>query len=343
MSDRSFDFTVVIPVYKVEKYIRETIESVIAQSIGFEERTEIILVNDGSPDNSGDICLEFKERYPENIIYIEKENGGVSSARNAAIPYIRGKYVNFLDSDDCWSVEAFENVFRLFEEHYSETDVVGCRKEFFGAKTGFHYLDYKFESTRVIDLRKDPEFIQLDVTGAFIETEAIGSRRFSEKLKFGEDAQFVTSILLEKCTLGVCREAVHKYRKRTDGSSALQNDVKDPGYYTASPDYFLQQLLDESKEKYGKAEKFVQFTVMYELGWRIRKKDIRQYLDDDEYKRYCDKLTSILKQIDDSVIKQQRNLWKKHKIFCLMKKHGMNGAAKLFADMSGLETVYNKK
>ena len=86
MSDRSFDFTVVIPVYKVEKYIRETIESVIAQSIGFEERTEIILVNDGSPDNSGDICLEFKERYPENIIYIEKENGGVSSARNAAIP-----------------------------------------------------------------------------------------------------------------------------------------------------------------------------------------------------------------------------------------------------------------
>ena len=82
---------------------------------------------------------------------------------------------------------------------------------------------------------------------------------------------------------------------------------------------------------------------MYELGWRIRKKDIRQYLDDDEYKRYCDKLTSILKQIDDSVIKQQRNLWKKHKIFCLMKKHGMNGAAKLFADMSGLETVYNKK
>lgn len=343
MKDKSFIFTVVIPVYKVEKYLRETLDSVISQSIGFEEKIQIILVNDGSPDKSGEICREYRDRYPDNIVYIEKENGGVSSARNRAIPLISGKYVNFLDSDDCWSENAFEAVEQLFDSHYDETDVIGCRKEFFGAKTGYHYLDYKFESSRIIDLRCDYDCIQLDVTGAFIKSEAIGERRFSEKLKFGEDAQFISSILLEKCTLGVCREAVHRYRKRGDLSSALQNDVKDPGYYTSSPKYFLQALLDESIEKYGIEEKFIQYTVMYELGWRIRKKNISQYLTQEEYDSYLELLTGILMQIDDDIIKSHRNLWKKHKIFCLLKKHGKNGAASVFLKISGLKTIYNSR
>ncbi len=341
MREKHFVFTVVIPVYKVEKYLRETLDSVISQSVGFEDNIQIILVNDGSPDRSGDICLEYKEKYPLNIVYIKKENGGVSSARNAAVPYIEGKYVNFLDSDDLWSEDAFENVRDFFDGHYYETDVVGCRKEFFGAKTGYHYLDYKFESTRVIDLRESPDCIQLDVTGAFIKAEAIGEHRFIEQLKFGEDAQFITSIVLEKCTLGVCREALHRYRKRTDNSSALQNDVKNPSYYRDSPKYFLQGLLDESAEKYGKAEKFIQFTVMYELGWRIRKKDIRQYLTDEEYHAYCDKLTEILYQIDDDIIRSQRNLWKKHKLFCLMKKHHLSAAASAFSRLTKLNTVFD--
>lgn len=343
MIEKKFIFTVVIPVYKVEKYLAETVDSVISQTVGFEENIQIVLVNDGSPDKSGEICLSYKDRYPQNIIYIEKENGGVSSARNAAIPYIEGKYVNFLDSDDCWISDAFEKVRDFFDEHYEETDVVGCRKEFFGAKSGYHYLDYKFVSTRIIDLRKDYDCIQLDVTGAFIKADAVRNRRFSEKLKYGEDAQFVTSILLEKCSLGVCREAVHRYRKRTDLSSALQNDVKDMSYYFSSPKYFLQELLDESAKKYGIAEKFIQFTVMYELGWRIRKKDIRQYLTDEQYQTYCSMLVDLLKQIDDDVIKKQRYLWKKHKVFCLMKKRGFDRTAELFCRAGKLQTVFTSE
>lgn len=340
MKEKEFIFTVVIPVYNVEKYLAETLDSVISQTVGFEENIQVILVNDGSTDKSGDICNAYKERYPENISYIEKENGGVSSARNSAIPYIKGKYVNFLDADDCWEKNAFEIVRAFFDEHYDETDVAGCRKEFFGAKSGYHYLDYKFENTRVIDLRKEFDCIQLDVTGAFIKTQAIGERRFSEKLRYGEDAQFITSLLLEKCRLGVCREALHRYRKRTDMSSALQNDVRDKSYYFSSPKFFLQGLLDESIEKYGKAEKFIQFTVMYELGWRIRKKGIKQYLTDEQYNEYCRILSGLIRQIDDDVIKKQHYLWKKHKIFCLLKKHGADRTATLFGKLSGLETIF---
>ena len=74
--DRNFLVSVVIPVYKVEKYLAETVDSVIAQTIGFEDNIQIIFVNDGSPDNSEKICLEYRERYPDNILYINKPNGG---------------------------------------------------------------------------------------------------------------------------------------------------------------------------------------------------------------------------------------------------------------------------
>ena len=100
--ERQFIISVVIPVYNVERYLAETLDSVIGQSLGFEKNIQIILVNDGSPDNSEEICLKYQNRFPDNIVYVKKENGGVSSARNEGIEYIKGKYVNFLDSDDCW-------------------------------------------------------------------------------------------------------------------------------------------------------------------------------------------------------------------------------------------------
>ena len=81
-------FSVVIPVYNAEKYLSETVDSVIAQDIGFEKHIQIILVNDGSKDRSEELCLKYREKYPDNIVYISKENGGVSSARNQGIPYI---------------------------------------------------------------------------------------------------------------------------------------------------------------------------------------------------------------------------------------------------------------
>ncbi len=140
--ERQFIISVVIPVYNVERYLAETLDSVIGQSLGFEKNIQIILVNDGSPDNSEEICLKYQNRFPDNIVYVKKENGGVSSARNEGIEYIKGKYVNFLDSDDCWENDAFEQAVKFFDENYDEVDVVGCRKKFFDAMTGYHKLDY---------------------------------------------------------------------------------------------------------------------------------------------------------------------------------------------------------
>jgi glycosyltransferase involved in cell wall biosynthesis len=109
-----YKISVVIPVYNVGKYLSETIDSVIKQTIGFKKNIQIILINDGSQDNSEEICLKYKKKYPENIEYYSKKNAGVSAARNEGMKHIKGKYVNFLDSDDKFDLNAYEKAYRTF-------------------------------------------------------------------------------------------------------------------------------------------------------------------------------------------------------------------------------------
>ena len=88
--------SVIVPVYNVEKYLKKCLESLINQSL---KDIEIIIVNDGSPDNSEEIILNYQKKY-KNIKYLKKENGGLSDARNYGLKYATGDYISFIDSDD---------------------------------------------------------------------------------------------------------------------------------------------------------------------------------------------------------------------------------------------------
>lgn len=99
--------SVIVPVYKVEEYLSRCVNSILAQSY---KDLEIILVDDGSPDNCGKICDEFAEK-DNRIKVIHKENGGLSSARNAGLDVAKGTYVCFIDSDD-WVEKDFVECLR---------------------------------------------------------------------------------------------------------------------------------------------------------------------------------------------------------------------------------------
>ena len=104
--------TVVVPVYKVEKYIDRCVTSIINQSY---KNLEIILVDDGSPDNCGKICDDYA-RKDERIKVIHKENGGLSDARNAGINIAKGKYITFIDSDDYIKYDYVEFLYNNIEK-----------------------------------------------------------------------------------------------------------------------------------------------------------------------------------------------------------------------------------
>ncbi len=105
--------SMIVPIYKVEKYLGQCIESLLAQTY---RNLQIILVDDGSPDRSGEICEEYA-RKDDRILVIHKENGGLSDARNAGIEKAAGEWLCFIDSDDYIAPDMVERLYRLVKEH----------------------------------------------------------------------------------------------------------------------------------------------------------------------------------------------------------------------------------
>lgn len=122
--------SIIIPVYNVEKYIVECINSVLNQSYS---NIEVILINDGSTDNSLSICKDFESK-DCRVVVLNKENGGLSSARNAGLDKAKGEYILFVDSDDTIDRQLLEFDVGLLSE---QVDIVFHSIKYFGEKTGF--------------------------------------------------------------------------------------------------------------------------------------------------------------------------------------------------------------
>ena len=118
-------FSVIVPVYNVEKYLKECVDSILGQSFS---DFELILVDDGSPDNCPAICDEYAKK-DEHVKVIHKPNGGVSSARNAGIQMARGEYILFCDSDDFYLDTAFEKIHYNLIQFNADILCFGIRKE----------------------------------------------------------------------------------------------------------------------------------------------------------------------------------------------------------------------
>jgi len=113
--------TIIVPVYNVERYLDRCIESIVHQTYS---NLEIILVNDESTDDSSEICSKYKEN-DDRIVVINKENGGLSSARNAGLNIAKGGYVGFVDGDDYVSEEMYENLYSLIKQTKSSIAIGG--------------------------------------------------------------------------------------------------------------------------------------------------------------------------------------------------------------------------
>ena len=96
--------SIIVPVYNSEEYLKQCIDSILRQTY---KNIEIILVNDGSQDKSEDICREYLD-CDNRVVYVKQSNNGVSSARNQGIKKASGKYIAFVDSDDCLTEDAIE-------------------------------------------------------------------------------------------------------------------------------------------------------------------------------------------------------------------------------------------
>lgn len=126
MENAPCKFSIIIPVYNVEPYLRRCVDSVLSQSFN---DYEVILVDDGSPDRCGEICDEYA-RNNKSVKCIHRENGGISVARNTGLNAATGEYVIFIDSDDMWSdpdaLKMINDVFCKNPKTRCFASVTGC-------------------------------------------------------------------------------------------------------------------------------------------------------------------------------------------------------------------------
>lgn len=295
-------FSVVMACYNTGDYLDETINSLIGQSFSFGSNIQLILVDDGSTDNTAEICKKYLNLYPDNIIYLHQENQGQGAARNLGLQYANGKYINFLDSDDKFSGNTFYSVYEFFEKHYDEIDFVSVPIFFFDKAVGQHPLNYKYEEDRIIDLNKDWDCPQLSSSSAFFKRELFDNYTFKTDFVNSEDALMINKMLIDKPVYGVVNEAIYWYRKRTNDSSTIDSATNKKDFYNDRLKRYFKKLINQSLEKYGEVPKFIQYLIVYDIQWMFRVSDVSEILEVDEIKEVYLHIQDILSYVEDDVI-----------------------------------------
>lgn len=328
---KKYKVSIVTAVYNVAEYLGEMIESIIAQTMGFEN-IQLILVDDGSRDASGEICDKYAAQFA-NITVVHKENGGVSSARNAGLKHVEGSYVNFTDADDMLEKDALQKMYVFMERNKKEIDLAAIPMQYYGRNES-HPLNYKFKKTTVVDLEKQYDYIQLSISSALVKSACFESRCFDEKLSYAEDAQLILDILLDKMRYGVICGTKYLYRKRSSDDSAMDKKRGREEYYIPCVERFIIHSLDNAVIKKGYIPRFVQYTCMYDLQWRLGTEPVveKGVFDQNKEERYKKLILKALQYIDDQIIWEQKHIDNKCKleIVSLKYQHEDSGSRQIF-------------
>ena len=226
--------SVIVPVYKVEGYIDNCLGSLLEQSYS---NWEAILVDDGSPDSSGEICERYARR-DSRFKVVHKENGGQSSARNLAMEHVEGDYIFFLDSDDFLAVDAFEYLMAVALEN--DADIVQC-DYIRGCTTEFPELSTKSQ-LKLFDQRTIFTHYAAKIIpwGKLYRREVIGDIRFPEGL-INEDDFTVWKYYYNASIIVVSNRPLYYYT--VNPGSTMSQKVRKPDLryfeaYRERIDYF---------------------------------------------------------------------------------------------------------
>lgn len=297
--DNDFKFSIITAFYNTELYIEECIESVINQSLDFKENIQLILVNDGSFDDSYEIALKFQKQFPDNIIILSKNNEGPSSARNLGLKHATGKYINFLDSDDKLELNTLETVLNYFDKN-DNVNIVSIPLIFLGSDEE-HILHPKFIQNNIIDVYEDCTYPQLHIPSCFIKKEIFGNFEFEENLKIGEDAVLINKLLLKEGKYALINDTNYYYRKRPDKTSILDTIKYQKEYFTPKVVNFYQNLIDYSIEIKGYLPDFIKYVIAYDVQ-HFFATATSTVLTKKEYDEFRNKLQYSLSYIDDEII-----------------------------------------
>lgn len=241
--------SIIVPVYKVENYLRKSVESILKQTYS---NLEIILVNDGSPDGCPAICNEYKER-DSRVKVIHKENGGLSSARNVGIDAASGKYIAFVDSDDSIHADFIRILHELCEKY--ECDIAQC--DFLMTDEESILLNpQRNMKVEVYDTKETMKNFCKDsnITNYWVAWNKLYRRELFEGIRYPlgriHEDMFTSHRLLWKARkTAVTNLYLYYYLQRNDsltgGSSKIRNELDKIDALKGLTDFFAEKGMDD--------------------------------------------------------------------------------------------------
>lgn len=254
MTNEEYLISVIVPVYNAEKYLDECVESIVNQTY---KNLEIILVDDGSPDNSPQMCDKWAEK-DRRIKVIHKKNGGVSSARNAALEIAQGDYIGFVDSDDFIDEDMFELLINNAIDYNAEVSRCSYRfyidGEFVDSNEDSDKISV-YSSNEIIDDLKNNGFIAGIVCNKLFKKDKVLDICFDETLLACEDTVFVYQVY-KNVSNAVCNDiAKYTYRMHADHCT-VRSDFNYQAYKG------MKKIISDSECPNGLYFKFFTFATM---------------------------------------------------------------------------------
>lgn len=310
--------SVIVPVYNVEEYIRECLNSIINQTY---KKLEIILIDDGSTDKSGEICEEYMAK-DNRIKVIHQRNAGLSDARNAGIEIATGNYIQFIDSDDYIDEDMLETLYNLIIEN--DADIAMCSN--YILKDGIKSCECS-NKKYIYDRKEALKEILIDETIRSYSWNKLAKKELFDKIRFPSKRVFedvlTTPKLFEKSNKVVFLDTPKYYYRQRNGS-ILNKQTKQLRLQYINAAMEINQFI---KEKESSLENYCAYNVAHitiktfnDIGFF----SMYDLLDEEIIKKLYEKTRKIFenKEYEKLIVENSNYVKKLHFYYLLADKEG---------------------
>lgn len=310
-----YRISVIVPIYNVEAYMKDCLDSLLEQTIDKKE-LEVLLIVDGSPDNSEKICREYAEKYPFFKVF-SKENEGLSKTRNYGVQRAQGKYLVYLDPDDKLTPGSLKNLADFFDKHEDEVDIVTYKiiPVFDGKQSEkLHYRYDQLHGEGVYDLtRPENAFISQTNINICVKNEGENNILFDVTENFKhEDQKYNLDIVRRKMKIGYCTGAQYLYTKNP-------NSITSTSFYAyylfETTTAFWEDLFAQYPDK---VPQYIQALYVNDINWKSHSDILLPYhYDDEKFAEAVERLVKLLRRVDDTIIINHPKVEPPHKCFLI--------------------------
>ncbi|MBR0471301.1 MAG: CDP-glycerol glycerophosphotransferase family protein [Methanosphaera sp.] len=304
MSDKKgFMFSVILTVSDNPGYLEQSISSVLDQTLDFKENVQIIFIDYGGCVESTKLIKRVGRVYPDNVVILSKDYLGQPYAENNVYKVPAGEYVTFLEGNDYFSINTFEQVKNFLNKLNNKTNIITIPIENINNKK--QELNYKFEQTRIINLEEEANNPQLHIKSCFIKKSALHNYKYNRKTLFEEETILINQLLLDLPRIGIINNAKYNIREKFNINTSQNKPTQEKQIIKKINTY--KKLITTSKPKLEKIPKFIGYTIAYDIQDILKLPDLG-FLDKEEKNSLFEEIRSIIGILDDDMIYDNENI-----------------------------------